>query len=69
MSEERGVTSSQVPDEGTQARVTPKPGKGALDTRRLGGNRRHPDTELEKVRLGTQSKGICKPNLFGVYAC
>ena len=54
MSDEKGVMPFQVSCEGTRGRVTPKPGKGALDTRRLCGKRRHPDSELESAIRATR---------------
>ena len=70
MSDEGGVMSFQVSCEGTLGRVTPIPGKGALDTRWLCGKRRHPDSELGKVltratRQGHRQTGsgwgVCMP--------
>lgn len=69
MSDERGVTPSEVSFEDTQARVTPEPGKGALGTRRsCGKNRRHPDTVLDYVLLRAHDEGTCKQCHCGVYA-
>ena len=68
MSDERGVTPSEVSFEDTQARVTPKPGKGALGTRRVcGSDGTQTQCWIMCPRSLTHAKGMSKPeHVWGV---